>query len=675
MIRALVFACSLAATFELRAGVTPVQKVIQLMKEMHAKGVTEKQDEEVAFTTFKGWCDSTATNKQKAIKEAEELMEQFEADIAAAESDVVKLTDEIAALNAEIDSKKADMASATEEREKEKALYKKTHVDYSESVEAVAKAKTVISAQAGDVPQMLLQTAATLRGKDYVPRSALRVLDAYLQSGAGTPAPPEELSVSAPEANAYEFQSDNIVKMLDDMGDKFDDKRNKLETEEMNDKHSYDKLMQTLQDTGEKLKRQRSRKAERKTQREEDAASAKGELKDTTASRDEDQKYLDDAVAGCEQKSADYEQRQKLRAEELEAINKAIEIISGEAVSGAADKHLPALVQIGDNSFALRASAAERESQSQSKAAVFLSTKAEELHSRMLSVLAARAAADPFGKVRKMIKDMIIKLMEEANEETEHKGWCDGELGANKVQRDAKTEDVNTLTAQADQLTADIAKLTQELADLATEITELDAAVTSATEIRTKEKAKNEATIADAKAAQEAVKSALAVLKEFYAKAAEATALVQQPTAMDDAPATFDSSFKGQQSESGGVVGMLEVIASDFARLESETTSEEDSASSEYKTFMNDSGVDRATKAADADNKGKLKTRKDGELTTTKSDLKGAQGELDAALAYYDKLKPSCVDAGVNYEERVARREAEIQSLGEALKILSGEDI
>merc|ERR1719311_1505051 len=160
-----------------------------------------------------------------------------------------------------------------------------------------------------------------------------------------------------------------------------------------------------------------------------------------------------------------------------------------------------------------------------------------------------------------MIKDMIIKLMEEANEETEHKGWCDGELGANKVQREAKTEDVNTLTAQADQLTADIAKLTQELADLAQEITELDAAVAEATELRTKEKAKNEATIADAKAA----------------KAAEATALMQQPSAMDDAPETFDSSFKGQQAEGGGVVGMLEVIASDFARLESDTTAAEES--------------------------------------------------------------------------------------------------
>ena len=63
-----------------------------------------------------------------------------------------------------------------------------------------------------------------------------------------------------------------------------------------------------------------------------------------------------------------------------------------------------------------------------------------------------------------------VRLMEEANQETEHKGWCDTELSVNKVTRDKKTEGVNTLTAEAEQLTADIAKLTQEVADLNAEV-------------------------------------------------------------------------------------------------------------------------------------------------------------------------------------------------------------
>merc|ERR1719463_918609 len=190
MIRAVLLALTLANAYELRtgAGVTPVQKVIQLMNEMHAKGVQEKQDEEVAFTTFKQWCDNTASNKQKAIKEAEELMEQLEADIASAESDVTTLTDEIAGLNAEMDSKKKDMQAATEIRDKEKEDYKKTHTDYSESIEAVTKATAVISAKSGDVAQLQMATSLlqTVTKKQYVPANARRVLDAFLQSG--TPA-------------------------------------------------------------------------------------------------------------------------------------------------------------------------------------------------------------------------------------------------------------------------------------------------------------------------------------------------------------------------------------------------------------------------------------------------------------------------------------------------------
>jgi len=46
----------------------------------------------------------------------------------------------------------------------------------------------------------------------------------------------------------------------------------------------------------------------------------------------------------------------------------------------------------------------------------------------LLSLVSQRVAADPFTKVKKMIKDLISKLMEESTSETEHKGWCDTEL-------------------------------------------------------------------------------------------------------------------------------------------------------------------------------------------------------------------------------------------------------
>merc|ERR1740123_2159852 len=170
-----------------------------------------------------------------------------------------------------------------------------------------------------------------------------------------------------------------------------------------------------------------------------------------------------------------------------------------------------------------------------------------------------------------MIKDLITKLMEEANEEAEHKGWCDTELSTNEKTRKEKTEAVETLHAEIDQLEASLAKLSEEISDLTKAVAELDAAMAKATTLRQEEKEGNEQTISDASEAQTAVAQALTVLKEFYAKAGEATALLQQPE-------IFDSPYKGMQSENGGVVGMLEVIESDFARLEADTKAAEASA-------------------------------------------------------------------------------------------------
>jgi len=262
--------------------------------------------------------------------------------------------------------------------------------------------------------------------------------------------------------------------------------------------------------------------------------------------------------------------------------------------------------------------------------------------------------------------------MEEANEEAEHKGWCDTELSTNEQTRKEKTAAVETLHAEIDELSASIAKLTQEITDLTAEIAAIDKAVAEATEIREAEHAENTQTIKDAQEAQTAVSQAVTVLKEFYEKAGEATAFVQEPA---DAPEIFDAPYQGMQSENGGVLGMLEVIASDFARLETDTKAAEAEAQRAFDEFSSESAVNRAANAKDVEHKTTKKTNQESALTAKKADLEGTQKELDAALAYYDKLKPSCVDAGVSYEDRVARRKEEIESLQEALRILNGEDI
>merc|ERR1719171_1935109 len=272
-----------------------------------------------------------------------------------------------------------------------------------------------------------------------------------------------------------------------------------------------------------------------------------------------------------------------------------------------------------------------------------------------------------------MIKDLIVKLMEEATAETEHKGFCDTELTTNKQTRDKKTADINELNSDIEDFTATIAQLTQDIADLTAAVKELDAAMAKETEERNENKSKNAQTVKDAKAGQVAVEQAMAVLKDFYAKAAQATAFAQQPAA--DAPETFDKPYQGMGGEGGGVVDFLEVILTDFSRLESETAASESEEEDSYKTFMFESKKDKALKEGEIKLKSGTKTDKQSALQAAEADLKTTKEQLDKALEYYEKLKPTCVDSGITYEERVKRREEEIVSLNEALKILQGTDL
>merc|ERR1719235_1438595 len=493
-----------------------------------------------------------------------------------------------------------DMKAAVKVRAIEKADYDALHTDYTESVDALTMAIAVLKKQAYDRPQATsFAQLSNLQNMELIPPAAKKAINAFLQENQD---PDVGLAVSAPEAHGYDFRSKPIIDTLEKLLDEFIAERTATEKAEMDSVHAFEMLKSDLEHQIADATAERDEKAELKAKKLQAKADAEGDLTDTTTTRDADVKYLDDLVATCEQKATDFESRQTLRNEELEAITKAIEIISSGAVSGNADKYLPTLLQTqqAKGKVALAGLRSEVHHQTQDRVADFLRQKAKTLGSRVLAALAVRVGADPFAKVKKMIRDLIMRLMEEAAEETEHKGWCDTELSTNEQTRKEKTSAVETLTAEIDQLDASIATLAEAIAELTKAVAELDAAMAEATKIREKEAATNAETIEDSQEAQTAVAQALTVLREFYAKAAEATALVQQ---QPEAPAIFDAPYKGMGAEGGGVVSMLEVIEQDFGRLEADTKQAEAQAAEEYRLFMEDSKINKAGKERDIEHK------------------------------------------------------------------------
>jgi len=392
------------------------------------------------------------------------------------------------------------------------------------------------------------------------------------------------------------------------------------------------------------------------------SAKAKGDLGDTKKELAADKELKADIEATFAAKSATYEQNQKVRKEELEALAKAIEIISNPDVAGSYKEHINlAQMPSGQKVTLLQMHSSKRRVATRQAAADFLQRRGKTLDSKALMSLAAQVAASPFAKVIGMIEDLIAKLKEEASAEAAHKQWCDEQLKANKLKRNKKTTKVDELTAAIEELTEKIKETGKTIDRLISEQAELAKAMKEATAQREKEKAKNLDTIADAKAGRAAVKAALAVLRDFYSKQAALLQAKQVPEMAE---------YKGMGGSSKGVVGMMEVIESDFARLEADTTAAEEQAAKEYDEFMSES---TATKKVKHDEEVKLKLEKDQdefEVSQLEKDLKANQAELDKANAYYEELKPACLVVHVDYEERAAKRKEEIAALKEAYEIL-----
>jgi len=292
--------------------------------------------------------------------------------------------------------------------------------------------------------------------------------------------------------------------------------------------------------------------------------------------------------------------------------------------------------------------------------------------------LRTKLAFDPFVKVRKLVQDLIQRLVQEATAEATKKGFCDVETAKAKHSRDVNQEKVQRLNAETEAAEAQKANLETEIENLTTEIAELEDALFKMTKMRADEKAENQETVSKSKAGLEAVNDAYKVLQDFYKKASKNdVSLAQKASPIDeDAPAAPDGgAYKGGQQKAGGILAMLDVIISDFERTIRVTTDTEKNSLREFTEFERTTKTSIASKNSQKSNSEASLTATENQIINNMDLLSSRMKMLDDTLRELEELVPTCVDTGMSYEERVQKREEEIDALKNAMCMLAGEGV
>jgi len=627
-----------ASAYTLVTQVTPVQKVLQMMGEMKVKGVKLKNEEAATFKKYADWAKDQSTELGFEIKTGSSEIEKLTASVKSSDLDVKKLGKQMSGLNSEINRLKKTIKDASEQRQKERMNYMKTQQDLAESVEAIEKAASVVSSGSQDKDQA---AAVFLQGMAITVPKMPAVLAAFL----------EEQELGAPSAAAYASQNGGISTILDGLQTKFKKELNQCQKEESNKAHAYDLLLQHLSDAVKDMKGELAEKVSNTGKTSAESAKASGELASTKAELASDKKMLAEIGATFRTKTIMFQGNQKTRKNELEALDKAISIISSPDVSkGGKFTQVTSLLQT--KSTHNRVAGKKR-------VLSFLDQQADLLSSSTLKDFTSEVSSSPFAKVNGLIKGLISKLKEEAGAEAKHNHWCNQQLKANKRTLNTQNTKSEKLEASLEKLGGTIATHAQLIATLAAEQAALSKAMAKATGIRSEEKKRNTETIKDAVTGANAVKQALSVLRKFYSS----QSFLQQGKA---------PKMEKYSGHGGGtsVIGMLEVIESDFLRLKAETSADETQALREYNKFMKEATTNMTEKKGKEKKLSLDKDKAKMEKGSQSKDYKATTEKLKAANKYLDYLKPTCLDVTVDKADRFKRRKAEIKALKEAYGVL-----
>jgi len=654
------------------AETNPLSKVYDLMDELVAKINAEGEAEAKAYKEYFDWCDDMSKNAGFEIKTAEAKKEKLEAQIGNLASSITVSVSKIEDLAAAIAADDAELKNATGIRKKENAEFTKNEAELMDCLDTLERTISILSKEMAKNPAALAQidTSSTER----LVQTLGAVIDAagfagadktrlvtLIQSQQGSQSDDDQ-EPGAPAAAAYKSHSSGIVDVLEDMKEKAEAELSDLRKEEKSSKHNYDMLKQSLEDQMAADTKDMEDEKAAKAEATEGKATAEGDLEETVKMLKETKDNLATASTSCMTTAADHEATVNARKEELKAIATARKILE-ETTSGA-EGQTYSLIQLARLQTHSDLAGLEVVQLVKQLARKHHSTALAQLASRMTAAIrfGSRGGDDPFAKVKGLIENMIAKLEKEAEEEATEKAYCDEEMAKTEAKRGELMDDVAKLSAKIDQASSKSVALTEDIKQLEAELAALLKSQSEMDKIRQEESADFQQAKEDLTLGLTGVRKALTVLRDYYA---QEDAFVQQP-AMPE---------KHTKATGAGtsIIGILEVVESDFAKNLAKEQSQEDDAAAEYAEITQENKVTQTMKDQDL----KYKTKEVKGLKKAISDLSSDRdtlnSELSAVNEYYAKLKDRCIAKPETYEERKARREAEIKGLKEALNILESE--
>merc|ERR1719265_2688947 len=208
----------------------------------------------------------------------------------------------------------------------------------------------------------------------------------------------------------------------------------------------------------------------------------------------------------CSMTDSEWEERQKTRQLEMEAVSKALAVLSTDDAHDLFTKTFnPSLLQKEGSMHSERRALASK----------VLSNAARKSNNPRLATLAVRVRLDAFTRVKKAIDDMVAQLLKEKADEIRHKDFCVDEFNSNELQTEKKEREKADLTAKIEDLELTIKQLTEAIDALKAEIAEMQVQLKRAGEDREKENKEFQMTVADQRATQKLLTAALNILKGF----------------------------------------------------------------------------------------------------------------------------------------------------------------